>query len=140
VEEVAALAEPHLGTGGANGATVLLAEDEEVVRRLVAEMLADAGYRVLSAEGGSGAIAVAEAAKERIDILLTDVVMPGVGGPELASLLLGPRPDLRVLYMLGYTTEAIASLGPGTAFLQKPFTRAQLVQALRKLGTEPLVA
>jgi two-component system, cell cycle sensor histidine kinase and response regulator CckA len=59
-----------------------------------------------------------------------------VGGPELASLLLGPRPDLRVLYMSGYTPEAIASLGPGTAFLQKPFTRAQLVQALQKLGTE----
>jgi PAS domain S-box-containing protein len=123
-------------------ATVLLVEDEEVVRRLVATMLESAGYRVLQAESPETALAVADR-EERIEVLLTDVVMPGLSGPELAEVLLERRPQLRVLFVSGYTAEAIAKQGqisPGTLFLEKPFTRAELTSALQQLTIEPLVA
>jgi two-component system cell cycle sensor histidine kinase/response regulator CckA len=127
-------AEPTLPAGS----TVLLVEDEDAVRRLVAAMLTDAGYRVLVAENASAAIVLADA-EERIDILLTDVVMPGLSGPDLASLLTELRPDLRVLFVSGYTADGVARNGrmsPDTAFLQKPFTRTQLMGALGRLHSD----
>jgi PAS domain S-box-containing protein len=128
-------------SGAAGGSTVLLVEDEEVVRRLVATMLLDAGCRVLEAEDASSAIVIADGEAD-IDILLTDVVMPGLSGPDLASLLLDLRPELRVLFMSGYTAEMISrgELEEGTSFLQKPFTRAELVGALDSLGPDLVVA
>jgi PAS domain S-box-containing protein len=123
-------------------ATVLLVEDEEVVRRLVTAMLEAAGYRVLAAESSEAALAIAED-EDRIEVLVTDVVMPGLSGPELAAQLLQKQPELRVLFVSGYTAEAIAKHGqisPGTLFLEKPFTRAELTRALQKLTIEPLVA
>jgi CheY-like chemotaxis protein len=123
-------------------ATVLLVEDEEIVRRLLATMLEDAGYRVLEAENAEDASAYADT-EERVDVLLTDVVMPGLSGPELAEQMTERWPGLRVLFVSGYTAEAIEKHGqisPGTSFLQKPFTRAQLTHALQELTIEPLVA
>jgi signal transduction histidine kinase/ActR/RegA family two-component response regulator len=131
-------AEPFAAPAPAADSTVLLVEDEEAVRRLVASMLTDAGYRVLVAENASAAIVLADA-EEHIDILLTDVVMPGLSGPDLASLLTELRPELRVLFVSGYTADGVASNGrmsPDTAFLQKPFTRAQLFAALGALHSE----
>jgi two-component system, cell cycle sensor histidine kinase and response regulator CckA len=116
--------------------TVLLVEDEAIVRDLVHEMLETAGYRVLEAPSGADAIAIAAAYKEPIDLLVTDVVMPAMSGQELAARLLAERPELRVLFTSGYTEDAITShgvLAPGTAFAEKPFTAAELGQKVRDL-------
>ncbi len=118
--------------GGAE--TVLLVEDEDSVRELVRITLADRGYRVLEAENGEGGLRIAEAFQERIDILITDVVMPGIGGRELAKKLLALRPGISVLYLSGYTEDAVVTqdaLGPATAFLQKPFTLQSLAKKVR---------
>jgi two-component system, cell cycle sensor histidine kinase and response regulator CckA len=114
--------------------TVLLVEDEESVRELVRQTLASRGYKVLEAENGEHGLRVAEAYPDRIDILITDVVMPGIGGRELAKRLLHLRPKLGVLYLSGYTEDAIfhqGALSPGTAFLQKPFTLQHLARKVR---------
>ncbi len=116
--------------------TVLLVEDEESVRELVRETLAARGYKVLEAENGESGLRVAEAHGDGIDILITDVVMPGIGGRELAKRLLQIRPNLAVLYLSGYTEDTIlhqGALGPGTAFLQKPFTLQNLARKVREV-------
>ena len=120
--------------------TVLLVEDDEVVRAVVAEMLVELGYVVREAEGSHEALELA-GDELGMDILLTDVVMPGLGGPELAAKLSELRPDLRVLYMSGYTARLTGNaeepLGPGASFLQKPFTFELLRQKLDTLGEQP---
>lgn len=119
-------------TGGCE--TILLVEDEESVRELVRETLVMRGYKVLEAENGEGGLRVAETCKEHIDILITDVVMPGIGGRELAKKLLLARPGISVLYLSGYTEDAVVhrgALGPGMAFLQKPFTLQALAKKVR---------
>ena len=116
--------------------TVLLVEDEESVRELVRLTLAARGYKVLEAENGECGLRLAEGCKERIDILITDVVMPGIGGRELAKRLLSLRPGISVLYLSGYTEDAVVTqgaLGPGTAFLQKPFTLQNLAKKVREV-------
>ena len=119
--------------------TVLLVEDEESVRELVRETLAARGYKVLEAENGESGLRVAEEYRERIDILITDVVMPGIGGRQLAKRLLQLRPNPRVLYLSGYTEDTIlhqGALPPGTAFLQKPFTLQNLARKVREVLRE----
>jgi len=121
-------------TGGSE--TVLLVEDEESVRELVRITLVSRGYKVLEAEDGESGLRVAESFKERIDILITDVVMPGSGGRDLAKKLLALRPDISVLYLSGYTEDAVITLGasgPATAFLQKPFTLQNLARKVREI-------
>jgi two-component system cell cycle sensor histidine kinase/response regulator CckA len=116
--------------------TVLLVEDEEIVRTLVQEMLEDDGYAVLAASGGGEALELARAHDGPIDVLLTDVVMPGLSGQQLAAQLVEERPDVRVLFASGYAEDAIANHGvlrPGTAFLEKPFTAPELASTLRHL-------
>jgi two-component system cell cycle sensor histidine kinase/response regulator CckA len=129
---------PGLPDGAAR--TVLLVEDDEVVRAVVAEMLVELGYVVREAEGSHEALELA-GDELGMDILLTDVVMPGLGGPELAAKLSELRPDLRVLYMSGYTARLTGNaeepLGPGASFLQKPFTFELLRQKLDTLGEQP---
>jgi PAS domain S-box-containing protein len=123
--------------------TVLLVEDEEIVRKLVREMLETAGYEVLQAADGAEAIALADRYEATIDLLMTDVVMPGLSGQELARRLAERRPGIRVLFTSGYTEDAIANhgvLSPGTAFLEKPFTAAVLGEKLRELLDTKLVA
>jgi CheY-like chemotaxis protein len=130
VETPAPLARPHAGTQ-----TVLLVEDEEGLRELSKRLLLRHGYTVLvAAEAGEALRLFAE--HPSIDVLLTDVVMPGASGPELTRQLMEQRPALRVIYMSGYTEEAIAQHGvikPGIAFLNKPFTSDALGEKIREV-------
>jgi len=114
--------------------TVLLAEDERLVRQLVAETLERLGYSVLAAANGADALAQLDAHDGSIDLLLTDVVMPGMNGRELAELVRERRPETRVLFMTGYAEDAVSSHGvlqPGTELLEKPFTTAALGAKVR---------
>jgi PAS domain S-box-containing protein len=112
------------------GATVLLVEDEDSVRSLTRRVLQRAGYQVLEAEDGERALAIARAHAGAIDLLLTDVVMPGGGGRRLAERMAAFRPSTRVLYMSGYPGDAIAEHGlePGVDLLPKPFTPESLLR------------
>ncbi len=116
--------------------TVLLVEDEESVRQLVRETLQARGYRVVEAENGEAGLAAAAKHEGKIDIVITDVVMPGTGGRELVKQLATTRPETKVLYLSGYTEDAIVSEGAierGTAFLQKPFTLQNLSRKVREV-------
>ena len=116
--------------------TVLLVEDEDMVRRMTREVLEGAGYRVLEASSGFEALRVSAGHGGRLDLLLTDVVMPGMSGRELAERLAPVRPGMKVLYMSGHTDDAIFHHGvtqAGTGFLQKPFTPDALERRVRDL-------
>ncbi len=115
--------------------TLLLVEDEDAVRRLAERILLGAGYRVLTATNGGDALLLCETHVGPIDLLLTDVVMPLMSGRSLAERLASLRPRLKVLYMSGYTDDAIAHhgvLAPGTRFLSKPFTAVELAGKVRE--------
>lgn len=128
--------------------TVLLVEDERAVRDLASQVLRGHGYEVLTARHGVDAIRIAAESSARIDLLITDLVMPELGGQELVSFLRRDRPELPVIYMSGYTDRPMDSSGPDavcTAFLQKPFTSAGLPASVRSLldrvkGFVPAVA
>jgi PAS domain S-box-containing protein len=116
--------------------TVLLVEDEASVRQLVREVLESKGYCVLEAENGQAGLTAAAMCKEKIDLVITDVVMPGMSGRELAQRILETRPDIKVLYLSGYTEDAIVNEGTldsGKAFLQKPFTLLNLSRKVREV-------
>jgi two-component system cell cycle sensor histidine kinase/response regulator CckA len=124
--------------------TVLLVEDSGPLREVVRMFLRESGYTVLEAEDGTAALSIARNYTSPIDLLLTDVVMPGLSGPQLAEQLHnGARSGLPVLYMSGYTDEALCNHGAledGVALLEKPFTRGALLRKMRELldRTEPL--
>jgi len=116
--------------------TILLVEDEESVRQLVRDTLVAKGYQVLEAEGGEAGLELSAAHTGKIDLVITDVVMPGIGGRELVKQLSNTRPDTKVLYLSGYTEDAIVSDGSiesGTAFLQKPFSLQHLSRKVREV-------
>jgi PAS domain S-box-containing protein len=116
--------------------TVLLVEDEEAVRALARHVLRECGYTVLEAAEGEEALRVAAAHEGSIDLLATDVVMPRLGGRELAERLLPQRPGTRLLYMSGYANEALLQSGiaaGAAAFLQKPFLPHELAEKVREL-------
>src|SRR4051812_12269884 len=123
--------------------TILVAEDEPTVRSLVRRVLERKGYRVITAQDAPSALEIAAAHNGTLDLLLTDMVMPGMSGRELAALLIARFPRLCVLYMSGYSVEAIASNGmvdPGTHFLEKPFTTRALVDKVREaIDSRPLI-
>ena len=115
--------------------TVLLVEDETSVRELSKRILGQAGYRVLEAANGDDAERIFADHAGSIDLVVTDVIMPGCSGPELLSRLQVQAPALRVLYMSGYTDQAFvqkAGLDRGLPFVQKPFTAAELVRQVRQ--------
>jgi two-component system cell cycle sensor histidine kinase/response regulator CckA len=116
--------------------TILLVEDEEMVRTLTREILRAAGYTVLEASGAGEALLRCDTHEGRIDLMITDVVMPQISGPELAARVAERRPEARVLYMSGYTENAIVhqgALAAGTAFLQKPFRPEDLLGRARQV-------
>jgi two-component system, cell cycle sensor histidine kinase and response regulator CckA len=118
--------------------TVLLVEDEESVRQLVRETLESKGYKVIEADNGEAALRIVSTHSGKIDMLITDVVMPGMSGRELSARLCASRPQTKVLYLSGYTEDAIGHDGvvdphPHTAFLQKPFTLQVLSRKVREV-------
>ena len=126
--------EPAPTEAARSSETILLVEDEPAVRRLARRALEAQGFRILEAANGHEALEICEKHVTELDMLLTDVVMPRMSGVELASRLTAIDPGLRVLYMSGYTEDALGQRGvlsPETAFLNKPFTPATLVEAVR---------
>jgi len=116
--------------------TVLVAEDEQLVRVLIRKVLEQAGYTVLLAAGGEEALQLAERHAGTIHLLLTDIVMPGMNGRELSRRLTQRRPDVKVLYVSGYADDAVERHGvldPGTAFMQKPFSPSALARRVREV-------
>lgn len=119
-----------------HGETVLLVEDDEMIRELVVEVLKGAGYRVLSAEDGIAALDKARAEPGKIDLVITDIVMPRLGGRDLAERLSKDRPGIRVLFSSGYTEDAIVAQGVlegGVDFIQKPYTPSALTLRIRDI-------
>ena len=120
--------------------TILLVEDEELVRHFVWRTLKKHGYWVLEAKDGVEAVAVAERHRGSIDLVLTDVVMPRLGGPELAEKIRALRPGVRILYMSGYAESLVESRGglePGVDFVQKPIAPLTLLTRIRDMLDRP---
>ena len=116
--------------------TILLVEDELVVRRLVAEILESNGYTVLQAGDGPSALELLRRHTGPLDLLVTDVVMPGMSGPDVAGAVAAMRPGTQVLYISGYTDSSVGHHGvlePGIAFLQKPFDADALTRKVREV-------
>ena len=120
--------------------TILVAEDEETSRRAIVRLLEEVGYRVLEARDGESALATSRGHDGRIDLLLSDVVMPVMGGPELARAVLRERPAVRVLYMSGYVDSPVVDHGlldASERLLAKPFCLDDLLQAVRQVLDGP---
>jgi len=123
--------------------TILLVEDEPAVRELTKMVLSERGYSVIEALNPEEAIRLSRGQEKEIDLLLTDVVMPGMSGDDLAKRLTAEHPNLRVLYMSGYAYDVFAeggTLEEGVAFLQKPFTPKALAQRVRETLDRPVAA
>ena len=123
---------PAVTAGGHE--TILVVEDESAIRSLTRQILEKYGYRVLDAPNGSEAEKLVAGHPEKIDVLLTDLVMPEMPGTELAARLVAKRPGVRVVFMSGYTSDAVVRGGlieSGQAFLQKPFTPTSLARKIR---------
>jgi two-component system cell cycle sensor histidine kinase/response regulator CckA len=116
--------------------TLLLVEDETSLRTLTRNLLELCGYTVLEAESAHHAAEIGQQYSGTIHLLLTDVVMPGMNGPDLARQLAATRPEMKVLYMSGYTGQSFSGAGAleaGSHFLQKPFTRERLGEKIREV-------
>jgi signal transduction histidine kinase len=121
--------------------TVLLVEDEAVVRELAVETLRERGYTVMEAGNGEEGLRIARQHHGKIDLVLTDVVMPVMGGKEMADALRGTHPDTKILFTSGYTEDAIGHHGvlrAGIQFLQKPYLTVTLARRVREVLDEPV--
>ena len=121
--------------------TMLVVDDEEMVRRLAARILKGDGYQVLEASSGEEAVRLLQRAAGKIDGVLTDVAMPGLNGRQLGETILRCWPEVRVLYMSGFPARRIVdegSLDPASPFIQKPFTSEQLTRKVRILLADPI--
>ncbi len=118
------------------GRTILVADDEEAIRDIAQRILTRHGHEVLIAEDGPRALEILDAFDGEIDLLLTDVVMPGMQGPALAAEARRRRPTLRVLYMSGYAQPSFGSrstLPPGVVLVEKPFTERSILACIREV-------
>jgi CheY-like chemotaxis protein len=134
MEEIAKPAATETAHTGESLETVLLVEDEKAVRDLAVKMLQKLGYRILTAGNGAEAMEISRAHSGPIALLLTDVVMPGMSGRQLADALRPQRPDMKVLFLSGYTEDTIVHHGvldDTVQFLPKPFSREVLSKKLR---------
>lgn len=121
-------------------ARVLIVEDERPVRAVVATFLKQFGYDIIEADGPQQALAVVSDSTKRFDLLLSDVVMPGMSGPALVDAVLAVRPKVRVLLMSGYTDHSALKargLDPHMPFLQKPFSPDALAKKVREVLSGP---
>jgi len=135
-------ADPHspVRTVGAGRETILVAEDEDSVRKLLAHLLNASGYRVIEAPDGHEALRLFRQDAASIDMLLTDVIMPGLNGRQLAQEILASKPDLKVIYMSGYTDDVLlntGALGPGMSFLRKPLQLDRVTALIREVLDAP---
>ena len=132
--------EPHPVTELGGSETVLIVEDDDSLRKLAHKALQQHGYRVLTAENGEDALRVGEAHDGSIDLLLTDVIMPKMSGKDVVKRLQPLYPHMKVIYMSGYTDNAIFHHGvlePELNFFEKPFTPEELARKVREiLNTE----
>jgi len=142
--DVAPLVPPQEAEPGGSE-VILLVEDEEMLRSMIRESLVASGYTVLTAANGVAALAVAAGHEGRIDLLLTDAVMPVMGGKDLSVRLAATRPEVKALYMSGYTEDAVVRHGVLRAqvdFIQKPFSPEALARKVREVldakAREPL--
>jgi CheY-like chemotaxis protein len=133
-------AEPSLPAAHSNGnggsETILLVEDEPTVREVAARVLRRSGYTVVEALNGADALSKCKEPGSRFDLIVTDIVMPEMGGLELAKRVKETQPFAGILFTSGYTEEAVqrrSFLEPGAAFLEKPFTPAHLAQRARQV-------
>jgi two-component system, cell cycle sensor histidine kinase and response regulator CckA len=129
-ERVAAVAAPATGTE-----TILVVEDEEGVRNLIRAILTDLGYTVLACSEPFAAIMLCKRHEERIDLLVTDLILPRMDGTQLAESIAVTRPEMKVLYVSGYAPESFSERQvklPGGVFLGKPFTQAMLADKVRE--------
>jgi CheY-like chemotaxis protein len=120
--------------------TILLVEDEQTVRELAAEMLREQGYQVLVAKDGFEALGLAGRLNGNLNLLVTDVIMPKMNGKELADKIAEAHPNLKILFVSGYTDEMIARHGvleAGVEFIQKPFSSANLANKVYQLIKGP---
>jgi CheY-like chemotaxis protein len=116
--------------------TILLVDDEESLRTVVVDLLLQLGYQMLSAASGKEALALVAKHPTKIDLLITDVIMDEMPGPELAEMLLSSRPDMKVIFISGYAEGSLAPDGvlkPGTILVQKPFTIKVLSAKVREV-------
>jgi PAS domain S-box-containing protein len=128
-----AVVQPQVIRGGSE--TILLVEDDAPVLKIAAAILRDRGYNLLTAGSGQDALALAASYEGEIHLLLTDLVMPEMGGRQVAEAIWKTRPEIKVLYMSGYTDDAVVRhglLSGETAFLQKPFTSSSITQKVRE--------
>jgi CheY-like chemotaxis protein len=133
--DMTAEAGPAIVTAPGGTETVLLVEDAEALRLLVRELLDNAGYKGLDADSPDKALSMVEATPGPIHLLLTDMVMPQMNGQELARRIAALKPEARVVFMSGYSDQAMgdqATLPPGALFLQKPFTVDALLKIIRR--------
>ena len=142
-EEIRAATEPGMAVNTGRMKTILLVEDEPTVRKLLREVLERSGYVVLTCAHPEEAIETCRRHTGSIDLLLTDVVMPGMNGQEMAKRIVERRPELRVVFMSGYTEHVLLQdghLGPRIEYLQKPFSlqilRERLVRVLGERGEQ----
>ena len=116
--------------------TILVVDDEPEVRKLVAAMATQSGYSVITADSGEHALSIFKNLKEPVELLITDVVQPGMSGPMLADKLILLQPDLKVLYMSGYDNTMVVQkyvVERGHALLPKPFTTEEFLGKMRDL-------
>jgi two-component system cell cycle sensor histidine kinase/response regulator CckA len=121
--------------------TVLVVDDEEMVRRLAVRILLGQGYRVLEANGGEEAVRMLQRAAHRIDGVLTDLAMPGLAGHQLGETISRCWPQVRVIYMSGFPARRMiddGALNPSDPFVQKPFTAEQLARKVREVLERPI--
>lgn len=119
---------------GRGSETILLVEDDHAVRAVAERSLVRFGYTVIAASNGAEALDLAASFDDDIDLLLTDIMMPGMNGVEVAGAVASDRPGIRVFYMSGYADQDLVRQGllePGTHFLQKPFTPQELAERVR---------
>jgi signal transduction histidine kinase len=139
-ESVLPLPAHHAEPGPRGTETLLLVEDEDALRQLLNDILTDEGYSILQAASGTEAMNICAEHPDTIHLLVTDVVMPGMGGRQLVENLAATRPNMKILYMSGYTDNAIVHHGvldAGTAFLQKPFTPISVLRKVREVLDQP---